>query len=41
MFEVEAVLDAESAIQFFAIGLPTNLKKKPRSRINGRPPPLP
>ena len=35
MFEVEAVLDAKSAIQFFAIGLPTYLKKKPGTLYAG------
>ncbi len=28
-FEIEALLEAKSAIQFFALGLPTYLKKKP------------
>ncbi len=29
MFEIEALLEAKSAIQFFALGLPSYLKKKP------------
>ncbi|MEY4483474.1 MAG: hypothetical protein RL693_926 [Verrucomicrobiota bacterium] len=29
MFEIEALLEAKSAIQFFAVGLPNYLKKKP------------